>query len=261
MKRPLVIAILAKSVEHILPLYLKAIESQTEIDEKTIFYIRTNDNRDRTAEILREWKEKMEVKHEVFFDDSSVSESIKNEPNHHWYYERFKILGEIRQKSIQFAIDRGADYFVADCDNIILPHTIQSLRMLNLPVVAPILRNVNTNSIYANYHSEIDENGYYLEGEKYGKIFSGEYKGVLDVPVVHCTYLIRNEFLKFVSYDDMSGRYEYVIFSDSLRKVGIPQYIDNRGFYGALFFSSDQKGFEDELEFNDAKIILESYKK
>lgn len=60
---------------------------------------------------------------------------------------------------------------------------------------------------------------------------------------MHCTYLVRREVLDRVCYDDGSGRYEYVIFSDSLRKSGIPQYIDNRRIYGKLTFSDTAEDF------------------
>ena len=36
--------------------------------------------------------------------------------------------------------------------------------------------------------------------------------------VVHCTYFINYNVLDKICYDDNSYRYEYVIFSDSLRK-------------------------------------------
>lgn len=259
MNKPLVIAILAKSCAHVLPYYLKAIESQTVIDDLTSFYIRTNDNKDDTAKILRDWADKMEKTHEVIFDDSSINDTLKDIHNHDWYYERFKILGDIRQKSIDYAISKNADYFIADCDNIIMPYTISILRDVNLPVIAPLLKNTNPMSLYANYHSDIDENGYLKDSENYLKFYYGSIKGIFEQPVIHCTYFIKNEYLRSVSYDDLSGRYEYVIFSDTLRKKGIPQYLDNRMYYGSLFFSTNPEEFIQECEYPDSIKILSSY--
>ena len=82
MRRPLVIAILAKSKAHILPLYLKSLMAQTELGSDTIFYIRTNDNRDETSEILRDWYQKWNWKWRMVIDDSSVDESLKEQENH-----------------------------------------------------------------------------------------------------------------------------------------------------------------------------------
>ena len=259
MKRPLVIAILAKSCAHILPYYLMAIESQTVIDGHTSFYIRTNDNIDNTAAILREWADKMRKNHEVLLIDTSIDSTLKERGNHDWYYERFKILGDIRQKSINYAIFKGADYFIADCDNIIMPYTIALLRDINLPIVAPLLKNVDPTSLYANYHSDIDENGYLKPNDNYYKFHSGEIKGLFEQPVIHCTYFIKNEYLRSITYDDFSGRYEYVIFSDNLRKKGIPQYLDNRMYYGSLFFSSNEEEFRKECLFPDSIKVLSTY--
>jgi hypothetical protein len=260
MKKPLVIAILAKSVEHILPLYLKSIECQSAIDDNTIFYVRTNDNKDNTAHVLWDWLSKMNKRHEIYFDDTSIYPKLKELENHDWSdHTRFKILGEIRQKSIDFAIERGADYFIADCDNITLPHTIDSLRNLNLPVVAPLLHTIYPDSLYSNFHSSIDENGYFLSDEIYQKLYNRTIKGIIELPVIHCTYFIKNEALPFVKYDDLSGRYEYVIFSDSLRKSGIPQYLDNRSYYGSIFFTNTKDEFSRDINYEPAKKLLEFY--
>lgn len=59
------------------------------------------------------------------------------------------------------------------------------------------------------------------------------------------------------SRGDESGRYEYVIFSDSARKSGTPQYIDNRNVYGRITFAEDWETLEKEpwlIEFAAPKI-------
>ena len=246
MNKPLVIAILAKTKGHLMPLYLDSILSQTEVSSSTIFYIRTNDNADNTAEVLRDFYKKWSWKYKMVFDDSSINPELVTKGVRDWDYMRFKILGEIRQKSIEFAISENADYFVADVDNIILPHTIKSIRSVNLPVVAPLLYNDENHTMYSNFHSSIDPNGYYQDDDVYTNILYRKIKGLIELPVIHCTYLIKNDVLRHVNYDDLSGRYEYVIFSDSLRKAGIPQYLDNREVYGRLFWSIDSTGLSEE---------------
>lgn len=245
MSKPLVISILAKSQAHILPLYLKSLMAQDIGPRDVIFYIRTNDNRDNTADILRDWYLKWNWKWRMVFDDSSIDQSLISMENHDWNYNRFKILGAIRQASVDFAKAEGADYFVADVDNIILPYTISSLRSVNLPVVAPLLSNAEPSSLYSNFHSDIDDNGYFKDDERYLKLFYQNYKGLIEVPVVHCTYFIKNEVLPSVNYDDGSGRYEYVIFSDSLRKAGISQYLDTRDVYGKITFATKNEDLEE----------------
>jgi hypothetical protein len=73
---------------------------------------------------------------------------------------------------------------------------------------------------------------------------------------VHCTYFIKNEVLPSVVYDDNTGRYEYVIFSDSLRKTGIPQYLDTREVYGRISFSTNKESFDSQaLDPNFSQLI------
>ena len=89
---------------------------------------------------------------------------------------------------------------------------------------------------YSNYHAEIDANGYYKNCDQYHWILNRHVRGVVEVPVVHCTYLVRADVIPELTYEDDSGRHEYVIFSDSARKAGIPQYLDNRQVYGYVTF-------------------------
>jgi len=244
--RPLVIAILAKSVEHVLPYYLRCLDRQTVVNEHTIFWVRTNDNTDRTADILRDWIDTHRGR--IVFDDRSVDASIAAQDNHDWTPNRFRVLGAIRQASVDFARAEGADYFVADTDNMIRPTTIADLRATGLPVIAPMLRHVDSGLAYSNYHYAIDQDGYYKSHPQYYDILEGRIRGCIEMPVVHCTYFIRHEALAHVRYQDETSRHEYVIFSDSLRKAGIPQYIDNRSDYGFLSFHSSPEDMQPYID-------------
>ncbi len=233
--RPVTIAILAKDKAHCLPLYLLCIEKQTWPASKTYLYIRTNNNNDATAQLLREWIQTIKDRYlEVYFDDSDIDCNIQQYGQHEWNCQRVKILGEIRAHSLNWAYERGSHYFVADCDNFILPHTIEALVNTNLSLIAPLL---HSSFAYSNFHADIDEHGYYKESSFYLPLVNQEIKGLIQVPVIHCTYFIRHEVLNEMSYDDESYRYEYVIFSDNARKRGIPQYLDTREGYGYVTFA------------------------
>lgn len=239
------VAILAKDKAHVLPLYLKCIENQTYPASKINLYIRTNNNNDDTAAILKAWVKKVRTcYHEIYLDDSDVPEQVQEFAPHEWNGIRFKVLGKIRQDSIEWAKQKGTHYFIADCDNFIIPETIERLYTSNLPTVAPLLRNADSaNPLYSNYHYLVDENGYYKDSPLYYHVLDRSVKGFIEVEVIHCTYFIQNSILPYVCYDDHSGRYEYVIFSDTLRKAGIPQYIDNRFIYGSLTFCDTSQDF------------------
>lgn len=240
------IAILAKDKAHTLPLYLSCIEQQTWPVDKTYLYIRTNNNNDDTAQILHNWVDKEGSKYAgVFFDDSDVQQPVQNYKQHEWNSERFKVLGKIRQDSVDFAKTHDSHYFVVDCDNFIHPETLEKLMEPNLPIVAPLLK-LKDQDFYSNYHAAVDQNGYLAQSPYYYDILDGKIKGLIEVPVVHCTYLIRHDVLDKISYDDNSYRYEYVIFSDNARKKQIPQYLDNRKVYGRMTFAETEEEFAKE---------------
>lgn len=234
-ERPITIAILAKDKAATLPLYLSCLERQTWPKAKTYLYIRTNDNNDTTAEILKNWIAKVQDKYlGIYFDDSDAPINVKQYKGREWNYTRFKVLGKIRQESVEWAYAHNSHYFIADCDNFILPHTIETMLYTNLPIIAPLL---HSNSAYSNYHADIDQNGYHKDSSFYLPLLNREIKGHVEVPVVHCTYFIRYEVLAQMSYDDESCRYEYVIFSDNARKKEIPQYLDTTDVFGYVTFA------------------------
>jgi hypothetical protein len=232
------IAILAKDKAHTLPIYLTCIEQQTWPKSKTYLYIRTNNNNDHTVAILTAWIEKVGTQYAgIYFDASDVPEQVQKYGQHEWNSERFKVLGQIRQDSISWALEKKSHYFVIDCDNFIKPHTLETLLNANLPIVAPLLHTGTT--LYSNYHAAIDAHGYYANSPFYLPLLNRDIKGLVQVPVVHCTYFIKHEILAAMLYNDGTSRYEYVIFSDNARKKSIPQYLDTRELYGYISFAEN----------------------
>ncbi|HEY5563677.1 MAG TPA: hypothetical protein VIK72_18305 [Clostridiaceae bacterium] len=189
------IAILAKDKSHVLPLYLNLIENQTYPSSKIKLYIRTNNNRDNSAALLEKWIEKVRDRYsEVYYDSSDVEEPVQEYEPHEWNSLRFKVLGRLRQESVEWARARGTHYFVVDCDNFIIPETLEILLKTGLPVIGPFLRNGdNLLSYYSNYHFICDKNGYYEDSSLYYDIFNHTIKGLIEVEVIHCTYLIQNQ--------------------------------------------------------------------
>ena len=235
------VAILAKQKESSLPLYLECIEALDYPKSSIVLYIRTNNNTDGTERILRDWADR--VRHfyaGVEFDATDVDSRIENLQVHEWNEIRFHVLGQIRNVSLHRAVELGCDfYFVVDVDNFIRRCTLRELVAVNLPIVAPLLRSINPGAYYSNYHAEIDRNGYYEECDQYQWILHRYVRGLLEVPVVHHTYLVRTDVASNLTYQDGSKRFEYVIFSDSARKAGIPQYLDNRQVYGYITFDDE----------------------
>ena len=232
------VAILAKQKEPALPLYLECIEALDYPKSSIALYIRTNNNTDRTETILRDWVARVgPLYRSVEFDASNVAERVEQYREHEWNATRFSVLGRIRSESMRRARELGCDfYFVADVDNFLRPATLRELVALDLPIVAPLLHSIGPGQYYSNYHAEIDAGGYYKNCDQYLWILSRHVRGVIEMPVVHCTYLVRADVIPELTYEEESGRHEYVIFSDSARKAGIPQYLDNRQVYGYITF-------------------------
>jgi glycosyltransferase involved in cell wall biosynthesis len=232
------VAILAKQKETSLPLYLECIEALDYPKSEIALYVRTNNNTDGTEDILRRWIDRVgHLYADVEFDADDVEDRVEEFGVHEWNATRFHVLGHIRDMSLRRTAERACDfYFVADVDNFVRPCTLRELVSLNLPIVAPFLRSILPSSRYSNYHAGVDSNGYYQECDQYSWIANRSVRGVLEVPVVHCTYLVRADMIDRLGYQDGTDRHEYVIFSDGARKSGIPQYVDNRQIYGYISF-------------------------
>jgi hypothetical protein len=97
---------------------------------------------------------------------------------------------------------------------------------------------VSSNDPYSNFHAAVDENGYYKEVPHYHVLLHRRIRGIIEVPVVHCTYLVQADVISRLTYQDRSERHEYIVFSDVARVQEITQYLDNRSVYGYILFDN-----------------------
>ena len=248
------IAILAKQKESVLPFFLETIENLDYPKDKIFLHIRTNNNTDNTEVILKQWVDKNAINYKGYhFANSNVDVNIEKYKTHEWNKERFSVLGKIRQDSIDECIEGNYDYyFVVDVDNFIYPNTLKDLIEANQPIVAPLLRYAVARPefpdrqdvgqdvgptkarFYSNYHYKVDDHGWFIADPLYYEVLYQNVAGLIDMPCVHCTYLIKKEYLPSLRYLDGSERYEYMVFSKSAKANNIPQYLDNRKIYGVL---------------------------
>jgi hypothetical protein len=247
-EKTVLLAILARNKAHILDKYLSCIENLDYDKSLITLYINTNNNVDGTEQILEEWIAAHENEYRsVIYEAYDLKPFDSNLP-HEWHGKRFKVLAEIRNKSLRVAQEVGADYyFVVDCDNFIRPYTLSYLIGKDKPIIAPFLEPIpEGGDRYSNYFCGINKYGYYQEHPEYFKIFSREKVGTFKVPVVHCTYLIKAEYLDQLSYSDSSSDYEFVIFSRIARNNKINQYICNEYDFGELIHFYDSPSLEEE---------------
>lgn len=234
------LAVHAKQKEPVLRLWLDNILRLEYPKHRIFLYVRANNCTDNTIPIIKEWLAVHGGEYRRVLEDySDIDRRLESMEVHDWSEHRLDIIGKIREKSCSVAIGLGADfYYVQDVDNFVLPHTLKKLVSRNLPIVAPMLYN-SAPTLYSNYHSDVDERGYHVDSQAYLEIHSRRVRGLIEVPVVHCTYLMRADVLPKVKYTDGSGRFEYVIHSENCRRLGIPQYLDNTEAYGCLTGTED----------------------
>lgn len=234
--KTVLLAILARNKEHTLPEFLKCIEN-LDYNKKLIgIYINTNNNTDDTLPMLLDWIAKNQDSYRfITFETQNVQETLPEAP-YEWNPLRFSVLGKIRNKSLQKAKEFGMDYyFVVDCDNFITPCTLKELVRKDKPIIAPMLRSIpEQNDPYSNFFTAIDKNGYYAEEPSYYFILYRSISGTFRVPVVHCTYLIKSEYIDKLNYLDQTNDFEFVIFSRGARNNDIGQYICNEQDFGSL---------------------------
>lgn len=183
------LAIPAKQKERTLPFYLRCIEALAYPRSGITLYVRTNNNTDRTREILGAWLDCVGSScAAVEFDATDVETPVERYGVHEWNGLRFRVLGHIRQVSLEKARAAGSDcYCMVDVDNGLCPSTLRDLVGLGLPIVGPLLRHENPDNPYSKYHHEIGANGYFANSEQYYWLLQQRTRGINEVKVIHCT--------------------------------------------------------------------------
>ena len=262
MEQPIVfVALLAKQKAQVLNYFLETLDAWDYPKDRIHIYIRTNNNTDNTEEILADWiGRNAQVYRSIAFETEDVAQRVQDLEVHEWTGERFRVLAKIRQESLRQCLLTDADYyFVVDLDNFLYPDTLKELVKLQLPIVAPLLRYAvatgdhsdtpveaakiegHRGQFYANYHHLVDDYGSIVANDVYYKILDQTIKGLIECDCVHCTYLIKREYIEKLNYTEESDRWEYMVFSESARKQGIPQYLDNRRIWGVLTLTENEK--------------------
>jgi Anp1 protein len=243
------LTILARNKAHLIPYYLKTIENLDYDKKKIAVYINTNDNSDATEELLLDWMKKHTKDYATIIYEKNDYRIDGNKP-HDWNSEKLKVLAKIRNKSFRLAKEIGADYyFVVDCDNFIVPSTLKDLMAKDKPIIAPLLVSIpESNDISSNFFYAVDENGYWKNDPEYYSILNCKKQGTFKVPVVHCTYLIKSEFLDKLNYDSGTGEWEFIVLSRNARQNGIDQYICNEKKFGTNIHFKEKISLEEEKQ-------------
>lgn len=248
--KKVLVAILARNKAHVLDKFLQCIYN-LDYDKKLItLYVNTNNNSDKTKEVLTSWLEAHQAEYgQVLFENQDNPKVDPSSP-HDWTINRLKVLSQIRNESLKKTKECGCDYyFVVDCDNFIRPYTLKELIAKDKPIIAPMLRSIpEQKDVYSNYFYAINEKGYCKYHENYFKILTYEWKGTFKVPVVHCTYLVNAKYIDKLTYVDGSNEYDFAIFSKSARDHNVDQFICNERDFGVLLHFFNSPTLEEEQE-------------
>lgn len=229
------VAILARNKAHLLPTYLKCLELQTFPKDRTYLYVRTNNNRDNTEEMLRRWLDNHGGKYKGYEIITDRFEELDYDTTeaHEWVHNRVRLdlLAKIRQQSLEMTLEKGCDfYFTSDVDNFILPHVISHLVSLDNDFVGPLLHCVGAAS-FSNFLNHLASD-WKNDPQYYDKVRLTD-RGIHEVDVLHCTYLIRRNAIPKLTYISNSpGSWEFVTLSQSARAAGIKQLLDNTRPHG-----------------------------
>ena len=264
MDKTVFISIHTRNQSKFLNNYLRCID-ELDYDKKLItIYINTNNNDDDTIEKLLNWVNINSTKYNSIIFEKGVDETnITSSMG--WSDEngiRLAKMGKIRNKSLEICKLQKTDYyFVMDTDNWIASITLKHLIQQEKPIIAPYLKNYDESSGYTNYYCDITWNGYYKSPEDPSieiDMWQRKVKGNIEVPLVHCTYLIDCKYLNNLSYSSEywgAHHYEYVLFSMSARDNNIKQFVSTEKMFGFVNYS---------MILNDPNcynLLLEKYNK
>jgi hypothetical protein len=228
--------ILARNASPFLPLFLESISNFDFPRKCLILDVVTNDNSDDTSSILEQWTLRHRHEYRTVFYKNESYETIKNDTTLTWSDNHFQVIKNIRNASLRKAIENRVDFlFLCDVDVFLLPQTLSSLVDLNLPIVAPLIRFDRASNIESNFAPILDSSGWPLfKSHLYGPIVSQIIRGIIEVPLVHSSYLIRKDALEKLSYSNLHSQtsHEFLTFAENARKSEVSMYLDNRQLYG-----------------------------
>lgn len=239
------VAILVKDKEYCLDVWLKNLLDQDYPKKDMILYIKANNSTDNTVPMMKQFVQDNKGKYlDVITDYDDDEHGFKGVTEHDWTEaDRRLLIGQLREQTIKkcLSID-GADFFFTyDVDNFIKPFTLSNLVKHNKDFVAPLL-GCKTNPHWYNFFFKCTPDGLRNPESHHQamKIFQREFRGLIEVDLIHCAYLISIDALKKLTYVDGTDTYEFVIISRSARKQGVKQYIDSTHYYGLITMKPEE---------------------
>jgi len=260
------ISILVRNKEHTLPYFLSLLENQSYPKSRIILYLRSDNNEDKTLEVLETWLAKIGPQHEYHDIIKDLRECENAECNLEgesspvgWSDTRFEYIMSLKQKSLEIARFSLADfYFSVDADVFLTnERTLEELVSKDLLISAPLLNSIG---LYSNFWGGMSDSFYYERTEDYRKILDFKMVGCFEVPMVHTCLLVNlkhteSDLLTFLPENIPSypgPRDDIIVFALSASLRDIPLHICNDHRYGAVMLPLED---DQELEM-DRQVLL-----
>ncbi len=231
-EKTVLLSVTAKNKEHILPRFLKCIENLDYSKKAITLHILTGCNDDQTEPLLVDWVEKNRSQYrDVLFTTTEEPE-----------FDQDTKSGFHKEAVLKYAKETKSDFcFVVSPVSFLAPQTLKSLIAKDVPIIAPMLRPIpEINDNTTNFFAAVTDHGFFKDDPEYYLIYNQVKTGIFQVPVVHCTYLIRSDAYEKVSYLWESPDFEFLNFGRHARKNQVDQYICNEEDFGVfLHFYGD----------------------
>ncbi|XP_050448494.1 glycosyltransferase 25 family member [Cataglyphis hispanica] len=266
-KEPTVlIAILVRNKAHTLPYFLSLLERQDYPKKRICLWIRSDNNVDRSIEILNKWISlEGEKYHSLNVQLNATSTRFEDERTFaDWSPRRFAHVIDLREKALDYARQIWADFiWMLDADVFLTnSNTIRDLVHKGYTVVAPVLRSDGT---YSNFWAGMREY-YYMRTDLYEPILIREKIGCHNVPMVHSAVLIdlrrydsdhltyKSE--KLIAYDGPED--DIIIFAIGANKSDVPLFVCNDEIYGFIMvpLENEETITEDMQRLTNIKVEI-----
>ena len=243
----ILIAILARNVEHLLPTFFGYLEQQDYPKDRLSLWIHSDHNIDQTGQELEKWAHG--ARREYHSVNLTVSElwNITDQANPwEWSEQRLIHVATLRQAALDHALGMWADYILFLDTDVFLcnPHSLSDLAGAGVRAVAPCM-TVGFEKLFSNFWGALSEKGYYQRSEDYVNILMREKIGTFRVPIIHSVLLLhlRDTQVRKLRYWPPAPGYESIysrredllILLVSAAQYGVDLYITNQRRYGHMF--------------------------
>ncbi|CAL1680358.1 unnamed protein product [Lasius platythorax] len=241
-KEPTVlIAILVRNKAHTLPYFLSLLERQDYPKKRICLWIRSDNNVDRSIEILNKWISlEGEKYHSLNVQLNATSTRFEDERTFaDWSPRRFAHVIDLREQALNYAREIWADFiWMLDADVFLTnSSTLHDLVLKEQTVVAPLLRS---DGMYSNFWAGMTAEYYYVRTDLYEPILFREKTGCHNVPMVHSAVLVdlrrfdsdrlTYKAEKLIAYNGPED--DIITFAVGANKSDVPLFVCNDEIYG-----------------------------